>query len=211
MLQFSYTSTFLLRFPFLYATIYLISLLVELIRSQTQKEMIRAQEKYYFLYRHDALTGLYNRYGFNELVDAAFKDKNTNKLSMILMDIDNFKVVNDKYGHIAGDEVLKQIAHIPQEFFCEHCNFCRWGGEEFLILMKCDHDANKMAEKIRSYVENHSIKFGENSIKVTVSLGVVIINDVSKYNSAQAANVIDKCLYKSKEDGKNKVTCEVLE
>jgi diguanylate cyclase (GGDEF)-like protein len=210
LLQFSYTSTFLLRFPFLYITIYLISLLVELIRSQTQKEMIRAQEKYHFLYRHDALTGLYNRYGFNELVDSAFKDKNTKKLSMILIDIDNFKVVNDKYGHLAGDEVLKQIAHIPQELFCEHCNFCRWGGEEFLILMKCDDNANEMAEKIRSYVEKNPIKYQDKNIKITISLGVVIIDDVSKYTGAQAANVIDRCLYKSKENGKNMVTSEVL-
>lgn len=73
MLMYSYTDTFMLRFPFLYASIYLISLLIEYVRKETQKQLENAKMEYRYLYRHDALTGLYNRYGIKEYIENAFQ------------------------------------------------------------------------------------------------------------------------------------------
>ena len=204
--HYQYTKSFLLRFPFLYVAIYLLSLFVEFIRDQTQRQLIQSEEKYHYLYRHDALTGLYNRYGFNETIEKAFENNKIDKISVIIMDIDNFKSINDKYGHLAGDEVLKSIASVPTSVMCEHCNFCRWGGEEFMVLMQCDHDPLVMAEKIRKKVEDNPIIYDKQTINVTISLGVAIVTDMKNISINDIIIKADDCLYKSKMNGKNRVT-----
>jgi len=210
LLQYEYSGTFLLRFPFLYTAIYLISFLEEYVRSETQNQLKEAEQRYHYLYRHDALTGLYNRYGFNEIVDAAFADPPHKRIAVMILDIDDFKFVNDRYGHSAGDEVLKKVASVPSAVLCEHSRFCRWGGEEFCVLMQCNHDPVEMAEKVRKAVGDTVIAYEFARIHITVSIGVCIASDISQVDIATVINRADECLYTSKKNGKNQVTTVTL-
>jgi diguanylate cyclase (GGDEF)-like protein len=92
----------------------------------------------------------------------------------LLIDVDYFKQVNDRYGHLAGDEVLRQIAAILKKNLRESDYVCRWGGEEFLVLLKgCNAiDAYQLAEKIRTAVAQQIVIFQKNEIVTSISLGV---------------------------------------
>lgn len=206
MVMYSYTETFMLRFPFLYSAVFLISLLIEYVRKETQVQLENAKQQYSYLYRHDALTGLYNRYGINEFMENAFNGNNEQRVSVILMDIDNFKNINDVYGHECGDEVLKKVASIPPKIMCQHCQCCRWGGEEFLMIMQCDHDAVLIAEKIRQEIEQTTVLYNDTDIHVTVSIGVCIADNLSTETIHDIINRADEYMYYSKQNGKNRVT-----
>jgi len=203
LLQYDYNSTFLLRYPFFYVAIYALSLATEYIRKVTHDKLMEANERYRHLYRHDALTGLYNRYGINEHM--RLHDSAGMKAAVIIMDIDNFKRVNDTYGHDAGDAVLKNVADILQSSVCDDCTYARWGGEEFLVYMACEHDAVETAERIRANVEQSSVTYDDVTISVTISLGVCI-EDENSMAVEKIINEADKCLYESKTTGKNRVT-----
>ena len=205
-LRYDYTEEFMLRLPFMYLSVFLISLLIEMVRRETQKQLVEAKQQYWYLYRHDALTGLYNRYGITEHLNRVFAAESRNSVSVILLDIDNFKSINDQYGHECGDAVLKAVASIPPRIMCKHCHCCRWGGEEFLLVMQCDHDATDVAEKIRQEISQTPILFGSHELFVTVSAGICIVNDLSDITIHDIIGVADKALYKSKTNGKNAVT-----
>lgn len=206
LLQHDYSETFLLRFPFLYGSTLLISLITEWIRQETQRQLEKSKNKYYSLYRHDALTGLDNRFGIKEYMDQVFSGHQRQWAAIILMDIDDFKHVNDTYGHEMGDEVLKQVAKIPLGMLCEHARFCRWGGEEFLLLMQGEGDVLAMAEKIRHAIEQTPIPCGQESIHVTMSLGIGMTEDTVKTDIHELIEQADQAMYYSKQHGKNQVT-----
>lgn len=155
---------------------------------------------------HDKLTGLYNRNKFDDIYSKEIKRarRYSNDLSMIIFDVDNFKTINDTFGHQIGDEVLKDIAKISLENIREQDISSRWGGEEFMILLPQTNKngAEIVANKIRNSIENHS--FTNNSLKITTSFGVAqfcVKND----NEDSFMSKADKLLYKAKETGKNKV------
>ena len=206
LLLYAYTDEFMLRFPFLYLSVFLISLLIELVRRETQTQLETAKQEYRYLYRHDALTGLYNRYGIKEYMDKAFSGQSHHHVSVILFDIDNFKAVNDVYGHECGDEVLKTVASVPLAIMCDHCHCCRWGGEEFLLIMQCEHNATEVAEQIRQKVEQTPIRCAEEEIHVTISAGVCTASDLSHITIHDVIEHADRALYASKTSGKNQVT-----
>lgn len=212
LLLYTYTEEFMLRFPFLYLSVYLISLLIEGIRRETQKQLELMKEKYSRLYRRDALTGLYNRYGIKEYLDKTFSSARTeqNRVAIILFDVDNFKDLNDRYGHECGDEVLKQIAAVPLRIMCSHCHCCRWGGEEFLLVMQCAHDPAVVAENIRREVEQTEILYNGARIFVTISVGVCIAESLSQTRVHDVIEKADCAMYASKKNGKNRVTVEKI-
>lgn len=205
LLWYHYTDEFMLRFPFLFAACYMLALFIEVIRAQTQKQLLESEQKYYYLYRHDALTGLYNRYGFNAVVDADYKNPKPGKVGMMILDIDDFKHINDRYGHNNGDIVLRGIAQIIRKSFCEKTYYCRWGGEEFTVYLHCEHDYKESAERLRRYVEEAEFKSGELVMKVTISVGLCISNSMENVNVAMLVNQADQCLYAAKGKGKNRV------
>ncbi len=205
LLRYRYTDEFMLRFPFLFVACYMLALFVEAVRAQTQKQLLDSEQKYCFLYRHDALTGLYNRYGFNALVDADYATRRPGKVAMMILDIDDFKRINDRYGHSNGDVVLRGVADLIQKSFCCQTHYCRWGGEEFTVYFHCAHDYREAAERLRRYVEEAEFKSGDLVMKVTVSLGLCIANSVESANLATLVNKADQCLYIAKEEGKNRV------
>ena len=204
LLQYSYTSEFMLRFPVLYLAVLFVSILMEIMRSETQKQLEESKGQYRYLYRHDALTGLYNRYGISEYMDVQMTEND--KASIIIVDIDDFKSINDGYGHEFGDEVLKRVAQRIPELMCNECHCCRWGGEEFLLIMRCKHDAVETAENIRREIEALEFTHGEEIVNVTVSVGVCVVKSDKKVGVHELIDIADKALYRSKGAGKNSIS-----
>lgn len=143
----------------------------------------------------DSLTGLYNR----NIADEAY----INSSSIIMCDVDNFKGINDFYGHNCGDLVLKEISNILKDSVRDSDYVLRWGGEEFLILVSCDlNGAYNLAERIRKKVKKISISHGETYISnISMSFGISCVSSsfISDIESA------DSALYKSKMKGKDQV------
>ncbi len=204
LLQYSYTSEFMLRFPVMYLAVFFVAILMEIMRSETQKQLEESKGQYRYLYRHDALTGLYNRYGISEYMDVQMTEND--KASIIIVDIDDFKSINDGYGHEFGDEVLKRVAQRIPELMCSECHCCRWGGEEFLLIMRCKHDAVETAENIRREIEALEFAYGEEIVNVTVSVGVCVVKSDKKVGVHELIDIADKALYRSKGKGKNSIS-----
>lgn len=204
---YEYNSTFVLRFPLVYGACFCVALILETIRAITHRELVILQKKYANLYTHDALTDTYNRYGFNDAIDELSEQSDDEIVGFGILDIDNFKNVNDTYGHFNGDIVLKDIALIIKETLGDNAQVYRWGGEEFAILFKnCNKDTvyNK-SEELRKQIENKIIKLTDNqTVSVTVSIGLIItycMNNKSELEKNLYA--ADKYLYDAKNDGKN--------
>lgn len=148
----------------------------------------------------DSLTGFYNRRKMHEYLLDASEGKET--FSLIMSDIDNFKRLNDTYGHDCGDEALRAVSDAFRSCADDGDRICRWGGEEFLILTnRALDDAADTAERIRSAVENCRLFFGGNDIKITVTFGVSEFDPSSTIDKAITA--ADKKLYIGKNSGKN--------
>lgn len=154
---------------------------------------------------HDKLTGLFNRNRFDEIYTKEIKrtKRYNNELSIIIFDIDDFKMVNDTYGHQIGDEVLKEIAKITINGVREQDINVRWGGEEFLILLPQTNltGAVTVASKIKSAIKEHI--FTDKSLKITASFGVSQLLDEDDEISLISRS--DKLLYEAKKTGKDKV------
>nr|WP_246540543.1 GGDEF domain-containing protein [sulfur-oxidizing endosymbiont of Gigantopelta aegis] len=159
----------------------------------------------------DVLTGLYNRRHFEDLmkteIEMSLRHGDDN--SLILIDIDFFKKINDSYGHDAGDIILKEVANNMKAQLRNTDILCRVGGEEFIVLCKRANIQNAMeiAEKLRSSVEKQKHIFQGKPINVTVSLGVATIPDIAKtITTTEFYKYSDLALYASKKTGRNKVT-----
>ena len=145
----------------------------------------------------DRLTGLYNRHYMMERLKEA--NENDSPCGIAMIDIDNFKSINDKYGHSAGDEVLIKVSQAI-ELTCKDCIVSRWGGEEFLILTNGN---SALIEQLRKTVEAMTIDFEGQPIKVTLTAG---FEPKSKHISLDKWIVsADEKLYLGKNSGKNRV------
>ncbi len=154
----------------------------------------------------DKLTGIFNRQAFDLIMDQIIKDirRNDRPLSVILFDIDHFKKINDQYGHLAGDEVIRHIVDTSRKAVRESDILCRWGGEEFLILLKkcgLDH-AFELSEKIRNAVRENPAQYQGRIIPATISLGVCRYRPPEDRESLIAR--ADALLYKAKQGGRNR-------
>ncbi|MDE6762905.1 MAG: diguanylate cyclase [Oscillospiraceae bacterium] len=150
----------------------------------------------------DALTGFYNRRKMHEYLVCAAEGKEV--FSLIMSDIDNFKKLNDTYGHDCGDEALKAVSDACRSCISDGDRICRWGGEEFLILTNRPlNAAADTAEKIRSAVEHCNLTFNGIDIKITMTLGVSEFDPSSTIDKVITA--ADQKLYIGKNSGKNRV------
>jgi len=153
---------------------------------------------------HDSLTGLFNRRAFDELLarEVATCRRYGGTLSLVTIDLDHFKRVNDTYGHDVGDHVLQELADILRKVSRPSDLPCRWGGEEFSwLLPKTDvNGAMQAAERLRKEVENHSFVAIDSQ---TASLGVAEFK--LDENGEALCRRADLALYKAKETGRNKV------
>ena len=154
---------------------------------------------------HDSLTGLYNRNKFKDLFGKELRRgiRYDNELSLILFDIDNFKKVNDTYGHQVGDEVLIEISKRVLSGVREHDTVVRWGGEEFIILLPetSIEGAVMVAEKIRLLISE--IPISSENLIITASFGISKMKEDDTKDSFILRT--DKALYKAKNNGKNQV------
>ncbi|NRD74359.1 GGDEF domain-containing protein [Shewanella sp. VB17] len=167
----------------------------------------RYQRKLEVMATTDKLTGTANRQIFDEHFLQAINETKRSKaaISIILLDIDHFKNVNDTYGHCIGDLVIKSVAYVIQSQIRSHDLVCRWGGEEFLILLPnlgINH-AVEIAEQIRQAIAQNQIKEDEHQINVKVSIGV------AEYQSGELSTDLisraDVALYQAKNGGRNQV------
>ncbi len=160
------------------------------------------EEKLKTLATTDGLTGILNRYAFNKFLEEEIyrAERYSSKFSIILFDIDNFKKINDTYGHLTGDKVLKGIVKTVKKSIRKSDIFARWGGEEFIILLPDDSSVVKVAEKIRKSIENERF---EGLPKITASFGTTTYKNGDSINSI--IKRADKALYLAKEKGKNRV------
>ena len=162
----------------------------------------------------DPLTTLYNRRYFTQASEhiLALAKRENFTLSVIMMDIDNFKAVNDTYGHKFGDEVLIAFSNILHNISRESDVACRFGGEEFLILLqKTDLEgALIIAEKIRRNIAEHTFSIeGVSSLSFSVSIGVSAVKVQSEESVENAIKRADDALYEAKESGKNRVCSKI--
>ncbi|MFC3882274.1 diguanylate cyclase [Bacillus songklensis] len=156
----------------------------------------------------DSLTGLNNVRLFNHAIDSAFLKvkEHQEELSLLYIDIDHFKQVNDMYGHPAGDKVLQQIGHILMQSCRSVDVVSRNGGEEFSVIMPaCDSaSARTIAERIRKNVEQSVFLINEDvELKVTVSIGSATVNQKNMISVRQLIHQADEGLYMAKRTGRN--------
>ena len=156
----------------------------------------------------DPLTGLFNRRAFLErlLFEKNRFDRNGGSLVLVMADVDYFKQVNDQHGHDAGDYILRMISKILQTRMRLTDVLCRWGGEEFMLLLADNRelDGRNVAEKVRAIVEAELFTFDGRNIPITMSFGVA---DLEKGMTVeQCIQLADQRLYYSKQNGRNCVT-----
>ncbi|MEN4046301.1 diguanylate cyclase [Sulfurimonas sp. NWX367] len=152
----------------------------------------------------DALTGLYNRYKMSILIEDEIKrtKRYGEVFSLLMLDIDKFKNVNDTYGHDVGDYILQELSRIVLQTIRKTDSFGRWGGEEFMLLAPHTNtqQAMELAQKIRKSVEEHPFEHVE---KITVSIGVTEYINGEKETSLLKR--VDQALYEAKASGRNRV------
>jgi diguanylate cyclase (GGDEF)-like protein len=156
----------------------------------------------------DPLTGVANRHVFETIFEQISKSsqRNDTKVSVIMLDVDHFKQVNDKYGHNAGDLALKSVVKTIKERLRDSDTVCRWGGEEFLIILPdCDlKRAEIIAENIRKSIQKRVILYGQHDINLTVSMGIT--EYIKGEDTISLINRVDETLYQSKGSGRNRVS-----
>ncbi|WP_274362794.1 GGDEF domain-containing protein [Paenibacillus thermotolerans] len=195
--------------PFQYPIFLITALLLDFLIRKEEAER-RTMERYRYDADHDSLTDLYNMRTFEETIRTYPDTKGD--MFIVMLDIDHFKMINDTFGHLSGDIVLKEISR-----FIAHAEYApgisdmiagRYGGEEFIMLMVAEKKSSMLAqvESIRSGIERKVFYTEEGEpIRLTVSIGVAKLTDRSKIH--RAIGVADRFLYKSKRDGRNRITC----
>jgi len=187
------------------------------VRLQVGKRMIEMQQKLNTtlqeltkLASHDALTGLLNRRAIMEALPKEFKriERQEQVLCIGMCDIDHFKQVNDSYGHLVGDEVLKEVTQRIKDALRDHDLLGRYGGEEFLVITSVDNTKSAIIayQRICQAVSTLPIEIDKLSISITVSCGVTSYSPGNdKQDIAKLIARADEALYQAKDAGRNQV------
>ena len=169
---------------------------------ESRRELLIAQELLVYSARHDGLTGVLNRAALMSALTSELSRalREGSQLGLILLDLDHFKVVNDQYGHTAGDEVLKAVVDGIKQIVRPYDTLGRYGGEEFLLLAPGvgKADALTLSERVRQGIENLPT-----SPPVTVSIGVAVGN--GNEDPKEVLMAADEALYRAKRSGRNRV------
>lgn len=181
---------------------------LDIIGQQVSKsvENARLYEQVQEASKRDGLTGLYNRTFFNQKLEEEFNlaKKSNNLLSLAIFDIDFFKKINDTYGHLFGDKVLKSISKVVASSIRKTDTVARFGGEEFVVLMP-GLDIKETYEKmeiLRKEIETIKVSYDNKIVSITVSIGVCCYNKNIE-NERMLLQLADNALYKAKSAGRN--------
>jgi diguanylate cyclase (GGDEF)-like protein len=176
---------------------------------ELQNELLAAREILRAKATHDSLTGLLNHEEILGILDKelARSERDGVCVSVIMADIDHFKMVNDTYGHIAGDAVLRIIAQKMLSMERSYDSIGRYGGEEFLVVLPecCIECASAFAERLRSCISSDSMDTPDGMIPVTISSGVAASSMNACRDGHSLVRFADAALYKAKENGRNRV------
>ncbi len=178
-----------------------------------QDKLIAAREELRFRATHDALTGVVNRGVVLETLSREHSRQRRagGSFGIIMMDIDHFKGVNDSYGHLCGDTVLREVSAIMRGFVRPYDTIGRYGGEEFLIVVP-ESDATgtfNVAERIRKAIESQPIPTHEGELRVTASFGVSASAESGVIEPQALLNLADEALYRAKRNGRNRTELAV--
>lgn len=167
-------------------------------------ELNNAHEKLAYTSNHDLLTGLFNR-RFFEYIMKRNKSEIENKYTIAIFDIDDFKIINDTYGHQAGDEVLKMVSKVIEPTEEKEYVPVRWGGEEFILFMPQTDEEHAYAYLLGlcDTIRNTVVEFDNHKINVTITIGMCTGTGLTDYESV--IRVADDRLYSGKRSGKNRV------
>ena len=180
----------------------LVARLSNLVTTKQLFDQVKMQQEQLFqLAMTDQLTGLYNRHSLVQLLPKYFSHsmRHSTPLSLLVLDIDHFKHINDNYGHSKGDDVLRKFGQLITTNFRSEDLIARYGGEEFVVIManSTNKDAIEKAELLRTHIEQHLIE----GLKVTISIGVACADSHSNFE--HMFNQADTALYHAKESGRN--------
>ncbi len=178
--------------------------------SLVSEEEERALRKMYDAALRDGLTGVFNRKHLEERIDAeiAYALRHQTELSLVMLDVDHFKKVNDTHGHLAGDAILKSVAQILLEGVRAEDVLGRYGGEEFVIVVRGTPvgGAKLLADRLRERLAKTSLRFGDTALVVTVSAGVSSLACTQgRTDKSTLLAIADARLYKAKQAGRNRV------
>jgi diguanylate cyclase (GGDEF)-like protein len=180
-------------------------------KEQLIEELEETNKKLKDLAVIDPMTSLFNRRGMQELLEDEESrfNRNSKVFSLILIDIDYFKKINDSLGHEGGDHVLVQVSKFLQAVTRKHDKICRWGGEEFLLLLPETNlkGANVLAEKIRSGLASETFSYGKAGLSLTVSMGVSVYDD-RDLSLKTCIRKADDGLYQAKAEGRNRIVSQ---
>lgn len=195
LLLYDYNPTFMERFPLAYLAFFAMAVFLELIRYTTFRN-------YRFLFTHDPLTKALNRNGFSEELHRVAHDDKNDVITFMIFDLDYFKRVNDTYGHMNGDKVLRMTAKYLKEL--TGLKICRWGGEEFAAVDRTGaFDAEKASEVVRGFA-GKVFDLGDVTIPMTVSLGAFRVRKRHGLKTDEIITKADECLYEAKQTGRDK-------
>lgn len=167
-------------------------------------------DEFYNMANLDAATGIYNKQFFKKRFEEefAFAKRNPKGMSLLMLDIDFFKKVNDTYGHMAGDFVLSHVATVVKKTLRDEDILARYGGEEFVVILReiGEEGAYMLAERIRKNVCAAPVEFEGQQISVAISIGVASLENADIGSPKELMAAADEMLYISKEKGRNRVT-----
>ena len=192
----------------LYANLAIALIVTTIVVAVVAVTINRFQRRLEHMATTDKLTGFANRQAYEILMRQATKEARRagEPLSLIMLDIDHFKDINDRYGHLHGDRVIEAVAERALSGLRTSDIACRWGGEEFILLLrKCNQEnALTLAERIRANVASAPIDAGGEELRVTVSLGVTEFAEGDNEDSLLSRT--DLALYTAKHEGRNRVS-----
>ena len=203
----SYPQDFKLRFLATFIATLIMAVAYERSHTLSKRAMAGVGEQLYLVSRVDALTGLFNRRAMRELLEyESLRVSRVQKsYSVLFLDIDLFKRINDEFGHDCGDFILKKVAEILQSRLRNTDTVSRWGGEEFLVLLPetSNEYLSHIGNKLRKAIEEMEFIYKGKRIPATISVGCASHYEGDDID--EAINRADKNLYRAKEEGRNKV------
>ena len=204
LLQYDYSPTFKLRFPLLYLACFAVAFLLKKLREVAHNALRESRKNYEYLSNHDALTKLYNRFWLQTII-ANPEKYDLRPAAVAILDIDNFKLINDSYGHPNGDIVIREIGETILKTLNGSGDLCRWGGDEFLVLFHTDIDADTVCRRVVDAVHAHCFLFNGQDMRTTLSIGLVTAPNGSTTDIEALIHRADVNLYQAKENGRNRM------